>query len=482
VVMERTSELDWISNLFMLSQSILSEKDPAVVQHQLIQYLVESFDAHTGSLALIDEDDPQQLVIVAGVDLPAAAIGSRIRLGDGIFGWVAEHGEPVLLNGDAADDPRFAVRVRRGNGPPMSSLCWPLRINWRTIGTISLNRRGGTAFSTEHLDHGRRVVELFTVVVENTRLHAEQQKRIADLVRMTNEAKEMNKRLEDAQAQLLQSEKLASIGQLAAGVAHEINNPIGYVNSNIGSMERYLADLFTLVDTYGAAEMALPEAERTKLDAKKAEIDLEFLREDISALLREAREGIVRVRKIVQDLKDFSRAGAEDEWQWASAVAGLESTLSIVQNEIKYKAQIVRELTPLPDIECIPSQLNQVFLNLLVNAAHAIETKGTVTVRSGRDDGEVWLEIEDTGKGIAPEHMGRIFDPFFTTKPVGKGTGLGLSISYGIVKKHNGRIDVQSEVGKGTRFRVTLPIQRSQPGSNADTSKAAKEQVEAADA
>jgi len=198
--------------------------------------------------------------------------------------------------------------------------------------------------------------------------------------------------------------------------------------------------------------------------------------------LREAREGIVRVRKIVQDLKDFSRAGAEDEWQWASAVAGLESTLSIVQNEIKYKAQIVRELTPLPDIECIPSQLNQVFLNLLVNAAHAIETKGTVTVRSGRDDGEVWLEIEDTGKGIAPEHMGRIFDPFFTTKPVGKGTGLGLSISYGIVKKHNGRIDVQSEVGKGTRFRVTLPIQRSQPGSNADTSKAAKEQVEAADA
>jgi len=165
---------------------------------------------------------------------------------------------------------------------------------------------------------------------------------------------------------------------------------------------------------------------------------------------------VSRVKKIVENLKDFSRVDSA-EWTFANLERGLESTLNIVWNEIKYKAEVVKEYADLPDVECIASQINQVFMNLLVNAAQAIEQQGTITLRSGFDDDNVWVEIEDTGEGIRPEHLNRIFEPFFTTKPVGKGTGLGLSLAYGIVQRHHGKLEVRSELGKGTVFRVALP-------------------------
>jgi signal transduction histidine kinase len=277
----------------------------------------------------------------------------------------------------------------------------------------------------------------------------------------------INDELQQTRTQLLQSEKMASIGQLAAGVAHEINNPIGYVSSNLGSLDGYLKQLFEVIETYGSAESAIGDsAARERIANAKAAVDLEFLSEDVFALLQESREGISRVGKIVQDLKDFSRVGSHDEWCWADLHEGLDSTINIVNNEIKYKAQLAREYGVLPQVECLPSQLNQVFMNMLVNAAHAIEGQGTITVRTGADSsGQVWVEIADSGRGIAPEHMNRIFDPFFTTKPVGKGTGLGLSLSYGIVQKHRGRIDVKSEPGLGTTFRVTLPVRQQSVAS-----------------
>ncbi len=261
--------------------------------------------------------------------------------------------------------------------------------------------------------------------------------------------------------QLRQSDKLASIGQLAAGVAHEINNPMGYVSSNINSLGRYLQGLFTLLDAYMKAEPALADAAALeRINALKQELDIGYLREDICALLGESGEGIKRVKQIVQDLKDFSRQEQAD-WQLADLHQGLESTLNIVHNELKYKADVVREYGELPEVECVPSQLNQVFMNLLVNAAHAMERQGIITVRTGQEQDHVWVEVEDNGSGIAPEHLKRIFEPFFTTKPVGKGTGLGLSLSYGIVQKHGGRIEVDSEPGRGTRFRVWLPIRQT---------------------
>ena len=269
----------------------------------------------------------------------------------------------------------------------------------------------------------------------------------------------LNSQLSEAQAHLVQSEKLASIGQLAAGVAHEINNPIGYINSNLSSLKNHIDGLLGLLAIYEKTEATNTDTEQlADIQAFKQKIDLDYLKTDVLDLLEESQEGTTRVKKIILDLKDFSHQGGDDAWQWSDLHAGLESTLNIVSSELKYKATIVKEFGDLPKVKCLPHQLNQVFMNLLVNAAHAIEHEGIITLRTGTENENVWVEISDTGKGIAPEHIGKIFDPFFTTKPVGSGTGLGLSVSYSIIKKHQGEIQLTSQLGQGTTFRVVLPM------------------------
>jgi two-component system, NtrC family, sensor kinase len=288
------------------------------------------------------------------------------------------------------------------------------------------------------------------------------------------EQRNLNKRLEEMQMQLLQSEKMASIGQLAAGVAHEINNPIGFVQSNLGSLDKYICDLFKILDTYMELEKSLPAEVLLKWQALtqlKQDLDIDYLREDTPNLLRESKDGISRVSKIIKDLKDFSHVD-EVEWQWADLREGLNSTLNIVWNELKYKAEVIKEYNNIPAVECLASQMNQIFMNLLVNAAHAIETRGTIKLRTDMADGGVYVEIADNGKGMSAEVQKRIFEPFFTTKPIGKGTGLGLSLVYGIVQKHHGRIDVQSEVGRGTTFRVWIPAKRQPDAEQSASSEA----------
>lgn len=286
-------------------------------------------------------------------------------------------------------------------------------------------------------------------------------RRQAELAMAENLAyqKQLNKQLENAQQQLLQSEKMASIGQLAAGVAHELNNPIGFVNSNLNTLDGYLRDFFEIADAYTAAEVAygMHSPLLDEAHALKQEKDYDFLRTDIFQLLDESKDGLSRVTKIVRDLKDFSRAG-DAAMQWADLHQGIDTTLNIVWNELKYKCTVTKHYGALPKVWCEPSQLNQVFMNLLVNAGHAIAEKGTITIKSGVTGDQVFVSISDTGTGIAPEHLTRIFDPFFTTKPIGKGTGLGLSLAFGIVQKHRGHIDVHSEPGKGTTFTIWLPI------------------------
>ncbi len=281
----------------------------------------------------------------------------------------------------------------------------------------------------------------------------------------------LNQQLAMAQDQLVQAEKLSSIGQLAAGVAHEINNPIGYIFSNFGTLEKYLAKLFEMLGAYELAEASHSDSViRNQLAALRQQIELDFLKEDIPALMKESREGIVRVRKIVQDLKDFAYVDATKEWQFANLRQCAESTLNMVRNEVKYQADVINELVDVPDVECRASEFNQVIMNLLVNAAQAMDSqRGTITIRNGTEAGQVWFEVQDTGAGIPDECLARIFDPFYTTKPVGKGTGLGLSISYGIVQKHHGNIKVRTSRGQGTTFRVTLPI--VQPARRGDPSE-----------
>lgn len=273
-------------------------------------------------------------------------------------------------------------------------------------------------------------------------------------------------KLQEAHEQLLQSEKMASVGQLAAGIAHEINNPVGFVNSNMGSLQTYMQTLFQLLSQYDEVfKSASPPPEIVaKMEAIKKKADIDFLKEDVEDLVRESMDGLKRVKDIVQSLKDFSHVG-ETDWQEADIHQGLNSTLNIVMNEIKYKANIVKNYGALPAIKCIISQLNQVFMNLLVNASHAIKTTGTIQISTGTNTDSsqrewVWIKIMDTGSGIPAENLHRIFEPFFTTKPIGSGTGLGLSLSYGIIKKHGGRIDVVSEVGRGSIFTIHLPVRQ----------------------
>ena len=264
--------------------------------------------------------------------------------------------------------------------------------------------------------------------------------------------------LKRSQAKVLHQEKLASIGQLAAGVAHEINNPIGFINSNLSTLGKYLSRLtgFLAAQSECIAAGAPPEKVES-VRRQQANLKIDYIVKDLEDLVRESMEGAERVRSIVADLKIFSRMD-ESEYKQADLNECLRSAINIAWNEIRYKATLKKELGEIPRTRCYPHQMNQVFMNLLVNAAHAIEDQGVITVRSWEEDGYVCVSVADTGRGIPEANLNRIFEPFFTTKGVGKGTGLGLSITYDIVKKHNGEITVRSEPGKGTLFTVRIPV------------------------
>ncbi len=293
----------------------------------------------------------------------------------------------------------------------------------------------------------------------------ELEKRTFELEGEKKRLKEAYEKLNQIQAQLIQSEKLASLGQLSAGVAHELNNPISFVHSNLGTLGEYVKDIQNLLGKYAELEKMLStnEGHSQQLDRileLKGEIGLSFILEDFDKIINESKEGIQRVKTIVKDLKDFSYRD-KGEVQLADINQGIESALNIVWNELKYKAEVIKEYGPIPKIECFPQQLNQVFMNILMNAAQAIETKGEIKIKTWKVGDEVVVEISDTGMGIPEENLEHIFEPFFTSKEVGKGTGLGLSVVYGIIQNHKGRIEVQSQVNKGSVFRIILPIRNT---------------------
>jgi two-component system NtrC family sensor kinase len=275
------------------------------------------------------------------------------------------------------------------------------------------------------------------------------------------EVRRVSKKLETAYAdlkethmQLLHQEKMASIGQLAAGIAHEINNPMGFVASNLGILGTYTERLRSFIVQQ---DTMLDPQQQKALAESRGKLKIDYLLEDIPRLLAESVNGADRVNTIVRNLKSFSRLD-ESELTDANVNEYLESTISIAWNELKYKCTVERQYGRIPLVRCRPQQLNQVFLNLMINGAQAIERQGTITVRSWQEGDVICVSVSDTGSGIPEEIRRRIFEPFFTTKEVGKGTGLGLSISYDIIKGHGGTIDVQSAAGGGTTFTVRLPL------------------------
>ena len=308
------------------------------------------------------------------------------------------------------------------------------------------------------VDDEKLATEALHSGVQDYLVKGENPHRIVQSIRYALERKMILEKLKNSQSQIMQQEKMASIGQLAAGVAHEINNPTGFISSNLSSLGTYIRKFKEFIEFQADILAGFNDSKiDQEIALKRKKMKIDYLLEDIDDLIRESLDGTQRIKTIVTNLKSFSRVD-EQEYKYAEINECLETTLNIVWNELKYKSTMEKDYGDVKPIECFPQQLNQVFMNLLVNAAHAIEKKGTISIKTWQDDEFLYVSISDTGSGISPEHLNRIFEPFFTTKDVGKGTGLGLSIVYDIVtKNHKGDITVESEKGKGTTFTVKLP-------------------------
>lgn len=386
----------------------------------------------------------------------------------GYWGRGVKEEKSQIVNEPETDPDR--IGLPEGHPPINCFLGIPLKWMEQTVGIIALaNKKSGYGLWDQ-----KAVETLSTVFLE-----ALNRKLAEEALQESKEALENALgQFKDTQAQMIHSEKMASIGQLAAGVAHEINNPIGFVSSNVNTLSEYQAEINRLLKAYrkvieSAREVISPNEDNFSLSEQmkrirdmEAEMDINFIMDDVHGLIQDSLEGANRIRKIVADLKDFAHPGEDDTCQLVDINNCLESTLNVVWNEIKYKATVTKEYGKIPVIECYPHQLNQVFANILVNAAQAIDKQGDIKISTRTRNGNVEIKISDSGSGISKEDIGKIFDPFFTTKDVGKGTGLGLNISYNIIKKHNGDIEVESEPARGTTFTINLPTaQQESTGS-----------------
>lgn len=314
---------------------------------------------------------------------------------------------------------------------------------------------------SEKDDYANQLSEL------NANLEEKVRNRTQALEKSNQEVNKSYKELQAAQAQLVQSEKMASLGQLVAGIAHEVNNPISFIYGNMDHLAEYIKDIKEILSEFIDLK-SLSIEEKQKMDDLIEEVDLDYLLKDLDKLIKSCKNGAERTKDIVASLRSFSRLD-EADIKHVDIHEGINSTLEILTHLYKNRINIHKNYGNVPKVQCYAGQLNQVFMNLLSNAAQAIKDKGDVWIETQTKGNNVIISFKDNGKGISEENKIKLFTPFFTTKPVGEGTGLGLSISYGIVEKHNGRIWAESEEGVGTTFNIEIPIEGAKDDSNAKT-------------
>jgi signal transduction histidine kinase len=469
---ELETKIEQLSLLIDLSAAIGGTLDPERIYEQAVDRLVHRMGYEGAHLVLVDRTRG----VLHGYGRVAAVQGTlrmpptELHLVDPsttVSARVVTTGRPILVEDvEASEEPVHHPSLRALN--VRSLVAVPLRVKERVVGVLHVvaSEPGRltpadqelVAAVANHVAVALDRAESFQTIEELSRGLEDKVRVRTEQLRAANEELEAAYRnLQAAQVQLIQREKMASVGQLVAGAAHELNNPIGFVASNAATLEDFVGRLRAMLESYRDRGAALPEADRRALadewQARKVDYALRYL----DSMIHGIREGAERTRKIVRDLRVFAR-GDDDVRQPVDLHEELESSLTLLGHLLKDRVVVERKYGDLPAVECVRSQIDQVLLNVLANAAQAIEGPGTITIETRREDGWAVVAVRDTGPGIALDVIGRVFDPFFTTKPVGEGSGLGLSISHEIVKKHGGEIGVDSQPGAGATFTVTLPI------------------------
>ncbi len=361
--------------------------------------------------------------------------------------WCFKHQKEIIINDQQTEYNKYIKSIPKPKAGQHSEsiLYLPLKANEDIIGVITVQSLKKHIYSQYHIDILRSLGSYITIAIQN-----------ANSYRKMTEAFEQ---LKSTQSKLVESEKMASLGVLTAGVAHEINNPVNFISAGIKSLKENYTDLKDLLMLYLKIDRKNQSEQLwDEIDERKEELEVDSLVPEIEELFGSIRNGASRTAEIVKGLRNFSRLD-EGEMKKANLEEGIDNTLVILNNKLKNRIKITKNYAKLPEIDCYPGQLNQIFMNILYNATDAIIGEGEINITTGLAKRNLFISIKDSGTGMSDEVKSKIFEPFFTTKDVGKGTGLGLSISYGIIEKHKGTIEVKSEVGKGTEFIITLPIQ-----------------------
>jgi signal transduction histidine kinase len=341
---------------------------------------------------------------------------------------------------------------------------------WRTLVAIIayILLLGGAAYTfirvrERKMVRDRKILEekIFERTEELNELNTRLEEHREELEQQKEELEQTLNYLKETQTQLVQSEKLASIGQLTAGIAHEINNPVNYINAGIDSLTTNVREIDQIMDLYQRLTKDNFDRQSELIRAEEEKIDVEETRKEIRNLLQSVRNGAERTTEIVKGLRTFSRLD-ENEIKPADIHEGIDLTLVMLHNKYKHHVKIIKQYGELPMVDCYPGKLNQVFMNILSNGIEAITEKGTITIKTWEDKPEknVFISIKDDGEGMSESTLKNIFNPFFTTKEVGKGTGMGLSISHGIIEQHKGKIEVKSKPGEGAEFIIFLPVKQ----------------------
>ena len=457
-----------LASIAKATQALSSEVVLSNLLEKMMQIVIENAGASRG--VFIEARD-KQLFLLAHSD---AKTGTQVRKAQLIENeehiphtllYYVARTRQVMAVDYAARDTRYEKDPYLQKMCPAAVLCFPIEYKNQLIGVIYLeNQEVAGAFTPERIEVLNILSSQMAISIENARLYEHLDEKVRARTQQLNQKNQELARtlaqLKSAQQQLVQSEKMASLGQLTAGIAHEINNPINYVSGNINPLIRDIGEVQELLRMFNEwEEKDEAQAAFAAIKAYRDEIDADFLFEEIGMLLNGIRDGAKRTKEIVAGLRNFSRLDEED-FKLADVAEGLDSTLTLLQSRMKNRIEVHRNYGPLPPIECLPGKLNQVFMNVLTNAIQAISDKGNIYIDTRQQGKYAEIRIRDTGSGIPSAIQQRIFEPFFTTKDVGEGTGLGLSISFGIVEQHAGRIEVKSEPGEGSEFIISIPIKR----------------------